>query len=66
MNSSVLLEKLIQIERSIGTETNFTVRGLVQDAQDYVLGMQREKVEKLRKEPRRIEAPRYSRSRPAA
>jgi hypothetical protein len=37
MNPSVLLQKLIEIERSIGVETESTTRRRVLDAQDYVL-----------------------------
>jgi len=66
MNTTVLLEKLIQIERSIGVETNFAVRSLVQDAQDYLLGMQRERVEHLRKASRRFEEPPHRATRTAA
>lgn len=37
MNPSVLLQKLIEIERSIGIETESTTRRKVLDAQDYLL-----------------------------
>lgn len=39
MNSSVLLQKLIDIERSIGVETQSTTRRKVLDAQEYLLGV---------------------------
>jgi hypothetical protein len=54
MNTNILLDKLIEIERSIGVETNTTLRKQVLDAQDCVLEMQREMVENLRKGPRRF------------
>jgi hypothetical protein len=45
MNTTVLLRKLIAIERMIGrTDTN-TLRGLVFDAEDYLLGMQKEQAD---------------------
>jgi hypothetical protein len=37
MNPSVMLQKLIEIERSIGVETVSTTRRKVLDAQEYVL-----------------------------
>lgn len=37
MNSSVLLQKLIEIERSIGVETESTTRRKVLETQEYVL-----------------------------
>jgi hypothetical protein len=63
---NILMEKLIEIERSIGVETNTTVRKQVLDAQDYLLGMQREIAEKLRKEPRRAGLEPFPTSRYAA
>jgi hypothetical protein len=54
MNPTVLLEKLIEIERSIGSETNTTLRNKVLEAQEYVLEMQKETVERLRRQPRSI------------
>jgi len=52
MNTTVLLQKLIEIERSIGVETNATIRNQVLDLQDYVLEMQKQTLENLRKQPR--------------
>jgi hypothetical protein len=52
VNINILLGKLIEIERSIGIETDTTLRKQVLDAQDCLLGIQKEIVEKLRKEPR--------------
>jgi hypothetical protein len=40
-----LLQKLITIERSIGSEPNSAIRGMVQDAQDCLLQMQKEQAE---------------------
>jgi hypothetical protein len=54
MNINILLEKLIEIEQSIGVETNSTLRKQVHDMQDTLLAMQKEMVEQLRKEPRRF------------
>lgn len=45
MTCADLLQKLITIERSIGVESNSTVRELVQDAQDCLLQMQKEQAE---------------------
>ncbi len=54
MTINILLEKLIEIERSIGVETNTAVRKQVLEAQDCLLAMQKEMVEKLRKGPGRF------------
>lgn len=48
MNPRILLEKLIDIEQSIGVETDSTLRRKVLDAQDCLLRMQGELVERLR------------------
>lgn len=40
MSSTVLLRKLIVIERMIGKADNNTLRGLVYDAEDYLIQMQ--------------------------
>jgi hypothetical protein len=37
VSASVLLQKLIEIERSIGVETSSTTRRRVLEAQDYLL-----------------------------
>ncbi len=66
MNINILLGKLIDIERSIGVETDTTLRNQVLDAQDYLLGIQKEIVEKLRKEPRRAAFEPFPSSRYAA
>jgi hypothetical protein len=54
MNTTVLLQKLIEIERSIGVETNATIRNQVLDLQDHVLEMQKQTLESLRKQPARF------------
>jgi hypothetical protein len=66
MSVNILLEKLIEIERSIGVETDTTLRKQVLEAQDYVLEIQKEIVDKLRKEPRRIQMEPFPSSRYAA
>jgi hypothetical protein len=40
MNSTILLRKLIAIERMIGKADNNTLRALVCDAEDYLIQMQ--------------------------
>ena len=50
MNLSSLLEKLIDIEQAIGTQELTTVRKMVIDAQECVLGMQRKSNEDMRNE----------------
>lgn len=47
MNSTVLLQKLIVIERSIGTVDHATLRMLVQEAMECVLQMQNDSAETL-------------------
>ena len=51
MNQTVLLQKLIAIERAIGMASNNTLRDLVYDAEGYLLQMQREEVEALAARP---------------
>jgi hypothetical protein len=53
MNHTLLLQKLIAVERAIGVASNNTVRDLVYDAEGYLLQMQREKVEALAARPER-------------
>jgi hypothetical protein len=52
MNTTVLLQKLTEIERSIGVETNATIRNQVLDLQDFVLETQKQTLENLRKQPK--------------
>lgn len=40
MSLDVLLKKLIAIERAVGVAHNNTVRGLIYDAESYLLDMQ--------------------------
>ncbi len=48
MSHTVLLQKLLVIEAAIGKVPNGTVRDLVQEAQDYLLQLQKERAELLR------------------
>jgi hypothetical protein len=52
VNTTILLQKLIDIERAIGTESDQTILDKVFDAENCVLQMQREMIENLRKQPR--------------
>ena len=52
MNTTILLQKLIDIEKSIGKETDRAILEKIFDAENCVLEMQREMIESLRKEPR--------------
>jgi len=45
MNPTILLQKLIAIERSVGVATPNALRSSLQEAQDYLLQMQRESME---------------------
>jgi len=45
MNHTVLLQKLIAIERSIGTADNGTLRELVYEAEDCLLKIQKERAQ---------------------
>ena len=55
MNNTVLLQKLIVIERSIGVTDNSTLRGLVYEAEDCLLEIQKERAQSfiLDSQPRR-------------
>ncbi len=53
MNQTILLQKLIAIERAIGVASNNTLRDLIYDAEGYILQMQREEVEALAARPER-------------
>jgi hypothetical protein len=59
MNSTILLQKLLAIEQSVGVATNSALRTLLHDAQSYVLEMQRERVEGFWKEPDRDSKQRF-------
>lgn len=52
MNLTTLLNKLIEIERSIGIESDSAIRMKMQDVEDYVLELQRETASKLKNEHR--------------
>jgi hypothetical protein len=52
VNTTILLQKLIDIEKSIGNETNRAILDKIFDAENCVLDMQRELIESLRREPR--------------
>jgi hypothetical protein len=45
MNSTILLQKLIAIEKSIGMADNGTIRQLVYEAEDCLLEIQRERAQ---------------------
>jgi hypothetical protein len=47
MNLVALLEKLLEIELSIGKESDLVIRRKMQDAQEYVLQMQKERAARL-------------------
>lgn len=51
MNSTILLQKLLAIEQSVGVANNSALRILLHEAQDCVLQMQRERVEGFWTEP---------------
>ncbi len=53
MNHTLLLQKLIAIERAIGATSNNTLRDLVYEAEGYLLQMQREEVEAWAARPER-------------
>jgi hypothetical protein len=48
MHTTELLQKLFDIERSIGIENNTTIRNKIIDVEEWVLMMQRERAENLR------------------
>jgi hypothetical protein len=45
MNIAPLIEKLIEIERALGTCDTITVRNLIVDAQDCALMLQKEAIQ---------------------
>jgi hypothetical protein len=59
MNPTILLQKLIAIEMSIGVESNNQIRNALQDAEEILLQMQRESVESLWKETRQDSSRRF-------
>ena len=66
MNMAVLLDKLTEIELSIGIASNNVLRNMVLDAQDCILTMQKTRVEDLFRASRRPLEDRPSASRYAA
>jgi len=59
MSHHILLQKLISIEKAIGSANNCALRDLVYDAQTYLLEMQKERAkpvhpERRHDEPRRM------------
>jgi hypothetical protein len=44
MHVSVLLEKLLDVQRSVGTETDTVIQHKLMDVQDYVLAMGEERL----------------------
>ena len=52
MDSILLLEKLINIERALGALDVLTLRGMVIDAEECLLKMQSEIVKDLHSDPR--------------
>jgi hypothetical protein len=60
MGSNLLLDQLLEIERSIGVASNAALRKKVQDAEDSVLQMRKQNAEDLLRqssetEPKRSE-----------
>jgi hypothetical protein len=47
MSITVLLKKLIEVEQSVGVDTEAVLRMKIQEAQDYALQIQKETVESL-------------------
>lgn len=66
MSMAVLLDKLTEIELSIGVETDATLRDMVLEAQDTALALQKSMAEHLRRESRRGFPETHSSSRYAA
>jgi hypothetical protein len=50
MNHTQLLDKLIQIERAIGTEDNLTLQKMLMDAEQCLLDLEKERVRTLRRD----------------
>lgn len=60
MNSTILLQKLVEIERSIGVESDSDLRRKVLDAEECLLQMHSELVERLRANEGMTTAQRFS------
>jgi hypothetical protein len=59
MNSTILLQKLIAIEKSIGMADNGTIRQLVYEAEDCLLEIQRERAQSFLLDSWRTAIPRF-------
>lgn len=57
MNTILLLQKLIEIERAIGSESTQTLRLMVIDVEDCVLGIQKKAIDRLCMGPRYAHEP---------
>jgi hypothetical protein len=66
MNMAVLLDKLTEIELSIGVATDNALRSMVIEAQDCILDLQKARVEQLHKQSTRHFLEETSASRVAA
>ena len=51
MSTATLIQKLMDIEHAIGVKDSTTIRNMLIDAQDSVLGLQKELVDYLRAKP---------------
>ena len=60
MNNTVLLQKLIEIERSIGATDNVTLRQLVYEAEDCLLEIQKESAQSFILDSSRGAMPRFN------
>jgi len=60
VNPNLLLQKLIEIERSIGIETDSTIRHKVLEAEECLLRMQGQRVEQLRAQAATNDSERFS------
>ncbi len=59
MNNTILLQKLIAIERSIGAADNGTLRQLVHEAEDCLLQIQKESAQSFLVDSWRGVVPRF-------
>ncbi len=59
MNQHYLLQKLIAIERSIGTADNRTIRQLVYEAEDCLLQIQNDRAQSFFQDSWRGNTPRF-------
>jgi hypothetical protein len=59
MNNTILLQKLIAIEKSIGMADNATIRQLVYEAEDYLLQLQKDHAQSFFRDSWRANMPRF-------